>query len=252
MPVTIPTQVPVYVRGFDGIPDNPDLPIGIQIIAPTPREIIDSEVIDLFLDLRNYSLGNKEEGGNAVHVILDNQPPQKVYDIDRPLTFSNLAVGGHTIRVFAVRPDGTMFPDPASFDICHFFVKRKDFQNYVDPSLPYLTLNLPSDGIIDIDEEGAIVFDYFVHHANATNGFIVRYDLSGGYIGELKTQGPVYWRNLTPGKHRLKVDFLDRNGRMIPGPFNQVEREFIVRQVIRAEPVVEEAEVIEDSPVLLP
>jgi hypothetical protein len=244
----VPRAVPVEAapeailpeRGFDGEALNPDLPVGLSIISPGAREVVSGNTLDLFLSLQNYALGDPERGGNRIHVILDNQPPRIVYDVARPVTFTNLATGGHTVRVFACRPDGTAIRDSSAYAMIHFFIGQKDFQNYVDPRTPYITVNLPGEGSVDSTAEGMVVFDYIVHLPDAMDGFRVRYDLSGGYTGELTQQGPVYWNNFSPGKHRLFVEFLDKNGRLVPGPFNQIEREFVVPKVIRARPATEE------------
>lgn len=234
--IEVPVE-PAPEPGHDGEPLNPDLPVGLTILSPGPREVIEGNTLDLFISLKNYALGNPERGGNRIHVIMDNQPPRIVYDIDRPVTFANLAAGGHTVRVFACRPDGTALRDESAFAICHFFIGKKDFQNYIDPRNPYLTVNLPMAGTADSTDEGMVIFDYIVHHPEQINGFRVRYDLSGGYTGELMQQGPVYWNNFSPGKHRLLVEFLDEKGKLVAGPFNQIEREFVVQEVVKAEPV---------------
>lgn len=228
--------------GFSGEPLNPDLPVGIQILSPNPRQVVEGGTLDLFIELTNYRLGNPERGGNRVHVILNNRAPRVVYDIARPVTFQNLPAGGHTIRVFAAAPDGTMIRDQTAFAIRHFFMGNKDFQNYVDPSAPYLTVNLPMEGEAGTTADGMIVFDYKLHNAEVQGSYAVRYDLSGGYTGMLSEQGPVFWSNLTPGRHRLRVEFVDSKGRLVPGPFNQIEREFVVKKVLQALPVFGEEE----------
>ncbi len=240
VPVIEEPAEPVQEPGYDGEPLNPDLPVGLSILSPGPREVVEGNTLDLFLSLKNYALGNPERGGNRIHVILDNQPPLVVYDVARPVTFSNLTSGGHTVRAFVCRPDGTVIRDESAFAICHFFISKKDFQNYIDARSPYLTVNLPTIGTVDSTAEGMVIFDYIVHHPEVIDEFRVRYDLSGGYTGELTEQGPVYWNNFSPGKHRLKVEFLDKNGKLIPGPFNQIEREFVVQEVVRAQPVTSE------------
>jgi hypothetical protein len=226
-------------RGKDGLPDDPSLPVRVRIISPRPREIIPTSVVDVFLEVDNYTL---TEGGNRLHVILDNGAPMPWSDVRRPFPLKNLNEGGHTVRVLAVRPDGVSLRGGEAFAMVHFYVKRKDFQNYTDPQAPFLTVNLPAEGAADLDSQGRLVFDYWVHNTDfANSGLRLKYQLDA-YEGELAEDGPVLWSNLPPGKHKLVVELFDKTGQPVFGPFNRVEREFTVRQVLRAVPVEPEGE----------
>lgn len=226
---------PADMRGMDGLPDDPARPVVVRIVSPRPREIIPTSVVDVFLEVENYTLA---EGGNRLHVIINNDPPVPWADARRPFPLKNLSEGGHTVRVLAVRPDGTSIR-PGGFAMVHFYVRRKNFQNYTDPEGPFLTVNLPAGGVADLDAQGRLCFDYWAHNADfrADQGLRIKYQLDA-YEGELTEDGPVYWSNLVPGRHRLVVELFDRSGQPVFGPFNRVEREFEVRPVLRAVPVV--------------
>jgi len=256
-PAGIPRAVPILPQpgaevqnflpgrnGMDGMPIDPSRPVRVEIIAPTTSQVLQTQTVDVFFNLQNYKLGEEDSGGNRVHYILNNNPPQPVYDEIQPITYKNLSEGGHTVRVFAVRPDGTMFSNPEAYDMVHFYLRRKDFQNYTDPDQPYLTVNLPTEELVSTDEQGRIVFDYRIHHFEAEPGLELRYKI-GAFEGFLTRQGPVYWSNLATGKHKLEVELLRPNRQPAIGPFNRVEREFSVVKVRRAEPVTEEDEALE-------
>jgi hypothetical protein len=235
-------------RGLDGLPDDPSRPVTVRIVSPRSREIIPTTLVDVFLEVENYTL--KPEG-NRLHVIVDNLPPVPWTDPRRPFPLKNITEGGHTVRVLAVRPDGTALRDPGAFAMVHFYVKRKDFQNYTDPQLPFLTVNLPHTGTAVLDANGRLCFDYWVHNVDFANGDSVRvhYQLDA-YEGQLAEQGPVYWSNLQPGRHKLVVEMFDKSGQPVFGSFNRVEREFEVRQVLRAVPIIPENEA--GNPQLVP
>lgn len=221
-------------RGRDGLPDDPARPVKLRIVSPRPREIIPTSVVDVFLEVENYTL---VEGGNRLHVILDNGVPQTWTDVRRPFPLKNLSEGGHSVRVLAVRPDGTSIRGKEAFAMVHFYVKRKDFQNYADPDWPFLTVNLPLAGEVDLDGQGRLCFDYWAHNTDFENsGLRLKYQLDS-YEGELAEDGPVYWSNLPPGRHKLVVELFDKTGQPVFGTFNRVEREFTVRQVLRAVPL---------------
>jgi len=226
--------------GIDGIPMDPTQPIMVEVEYPSDRQILNSQEVDIFVILKNYKLGAKGSGGNRLHYILNNESPQPVYDANSPITFRNLSQGGHTIRVFAVRPDGRMFRNDQAFAMRHFYVIRKDFQNYTDANKEFLTVNLPTGEQVATDEQGRIIFDYKLHNIKPGEGYELRYKI-GAYEGFLTQDGPVYWSNLATGKHKIEAELLRANRQPVIGPFNQVEREFSVEKVMRALPVEPEA-----------
>lgn len=222
--------------GRDGLPTDPALPVAVRIISPRPREIIPTAVVDVFLQVDNYLLAAE---GNRLHVFVDNEPPVPWFETTRPFPIKGLNQGGHTVRVLAVRPDGTSLRQPGAFAMVHFYIKRKDFQNYIDPALPFLTVNQPPSGPAALDANDRLCFDYWVHNVDfsANPGVKLRYKLDA-YEGTLAEPGPVLWANLQPGRHKLLVELYDATGQPLFGPFNRVEREFIVRQVLKAVPLV--------------
>jgi hypothetical protein len=222
--------------GYDGLPLDPALPIELKIVSPKPNEIVGFQDVDLFFSLSNYHLA---ESGNRLHIIVNNEPPVVKTDMASPLTLKKLSQGGYTVRAMVVRPDGTMIQEPGCFAMVHFYVRKKDFQNYTDPRLPYLTVNLPQSGEIDMDEKGRICFDYLVHNrpTDGTNCRIL-YKIEG-YEGFVEQPlGPIYWSNLPPGRHKMVVELFDAQGQPVFGVFNRVERVFDVRKVLKALPYV--------------
>jgi len=242
-PIIAESSVPGST-GMDSIPIDPTRPITLQVEYPNDRQIVTSQDVDIFINLDNYKLGPQGSGGNRLHYILDNQPPQPLYDAVSPITFRNPSQGGHTIRVFAVRADGRMFRNAGAYAIRHFYVIRKDFQNYTDPAKPYLTVNLPTGAQEKTDDQGRIIFDYKLHNIQRGQGYELRYKI-GAYEGFLTQDGPVYWSNLASGKHRIEVELLKDNRQPVIGPFNQIEREFTVEKIMRAELVLPEEQVVE-------
>jgi hypothetical protein len=225
--------------GFDGLPLDPTLPIELKILSPKPKEIVGTQDVDIFFSLSNYHL---MEGGNRLHIIVNNGSPLVKTDLASPLSLKNLSQGGYTIRAMVVRPDGTMIQQPGCFAIVHFYVRKKDFQNYTDPKLPYLTVNLPQSGEVDMDDKGRVCFDYLIHNP-PTDGAACKilYKIEGfeGFIEQ--PVGPIYWSNLPPGRHKLVVELFDGQGQPVFGVFNRIERVFDVRKVLKALPFVPES-----------
>ena len=221
-------------------------PVETGILYPHEKEVVPAGALDVFFEVKNCALA---EGGNALRVVIDNQPPVTLYNCIRPLTLKDLKDGGHTIRAYLIKADGTMIREVKAFAMRHFYTRKKDFNNYIDPAAPFLTVNLPSGDFMDTDADGKVCFDYDVHNlsAGAGSGFKVRYALEG-YEGFLAEPGPVYWSNIPVGKHKLTVELFDKDGRALFGIFNKVERVFEVRQLLKAKPFVPGESVPETVP----
>jgi hypothetical protein len=225
--------------GYDGLPLDPSLPIELEILSPKSKEILGTADVDIFFNLKNYHLA---EGGNRLHIVVNNGSPIIKIDVASPLTLKKLSQGGYTIRAMVVRPDGTMIQQPGCFAIVHFYVRKKDFQNYTDPKLPFLTVNLPQDGEIDMDEDERICFDYVIHNPPSDGTSCKIFYKIEGFEGFVEQPvGPVFWSKLPPGRHKMVVELFDGKGQPVFGVFNRVERIIDVRRVLKALPYVPES-----------
>ena len=79
-----------------------------------------------------------------MNLIVDNEPFQAIYNIDRPITIKNLAPGSHTIRAFAVTPWGESFKNEGAYAQTTFNVLTETNDNRPDFSRPLLTYNSPT------------------------------------------------------------------------------------------------------------
>jgi hypothetical protein len=219
--------------GFDGKPIDPLLPVQIAILAPKLESLSNASEVDVFFEIKNYLLA---AGGNRLHVVLDNQPPIEVTSLKRPLTLRNLSEGGHTLRVMAIQPDGKLLRDPKAYALTHFFVRKKDFQNYTNPDLPYFTVNLPLHGTLDLTPDDSLWFDFLCHNVPENSpDYQVRYRLQN--IEGLEKPGKaVYWKNLKPGRYDFVAELVNHDGVPVVGVFNRVTRTIQVRETQKAIP----------------
>lgn len=235
--IVAPAPEPIN-PGYSGAANDPTKPVTVRIISPKPGEVLNSSTADIFFSVDNYTLA---EGGNRLHVIVNNNDPIPLHDLRQPLTLKELPEGGQTVRVIAVQPDGHSLPNAESFALVHFYIRKKNFQNHVAPTAPFLTVNLPLSGIVDVEEGGRVWFDFRTHNAPlAPNGYRVHYKINNidGMITEKK---PVFWDGMKPGRYELLVELLDPAGAPVLGVFNQVRRSFDVRAAVKALPDIADA-----------
>lgn len=115
----------------------------LKIMEPKARATITTSTVKVKLeisgDLKGYRPGMNEEThtGNHIHVILDNQPYEAYYNLDREFELRNVTDGEHTIRVFPSRPWHESYKNEGAFQMVKFTVKGGG----ADPSKPATTSN---------------------------------------------------------------------------------------------------------------
>ena len=140
--------------------------------------------------------------GPHLHVFLDDQPYQAVYDLRQPLVLKDLTPGTHTIRAFASRPWHESFKNEGAYGqvTFHSFVKTQD--NTPDPQLPLLTYSRPQG------EYGAepIMLDFYLTNLGRASDssaqhsdWQVRVTLNGNSF-EVTEWQPLYLSGLKPGQ----------------------------------------------------
>ena len=78
----------------------------ISILYPLPDEVLQDIDVSVQFQVKGLPIFKDANLGLGPHlqVLLDNQPYAAVYDINQPLTLSDLEPGTHTLQVFAESP----------------------------------------------------------------------------------------------------------------------------------------------------
>jgi len=204
-----------------------------QILSTTPKVTIQSpqdgqvmpwETVDVFVQVENLTVS---EDGHRLHVIVDNGSPIEHTNVLRPVILRGLAPGAHTLRIFAVKPDGKMLPNPEALMRVDFYVRRQDFSNFQPMDRPYLTVNLPMDGIAIPDPEGT-------HQAPMGKGKYRVKAVMNGVETIVSTRDPHPWGGLADGRHRVVIELIDEDGDPVSEIFARVERTFEIMRTVRA------------------
>ncbi len=188
----------------------------LKIVEPAANSTVASSTVKVKLDISGDLKGYKPhmdettKTGNHIHVILDNQPYEAYYNLDREFELRNVADGEHTLRVFPSRPWHESYKNNGAFQMVKFTVRNggadtnkpattnsgqqmsnansnvnasatpegKDMQNStagaVDPTKPLLTYSRPK-GEYKGNEADPIMIDFWL--ANA------RLEKEGGHNG---------------------------------------------------------------------
>ena len=203
----------------------------VTIQSPQDGQVMPWETVDVFVQVENLTLS---EDGHRLHVIVDNGSPIEHTNVLRPVILRGLAPGAHTLRIFAVKPDGKMLTNPEALMRVDFYVRRQDFSNFQPVERPYLTVNLPMDGIAVPDAEGKVWLDFMTHQAPMGKDKYRVKAVMNGVETIVSTRDPHPWGGLAEGRHRVVIELIDEDGDPVSEIFARVERTFEIMRTVRA------------------
>jgi hypothetical protein len=199
----------------------------VQILSPKPDETLTDDRVTVKLKVTDLPLFKQPELGlgNHLHVTLDRQTYQGVYDLSQPLVFKNLAAGTHSLRVFASRPWHESFKNAGAYAQVKFHVLTKTADNNPDPQQPLLTFSRPT-GTYGTEP---IMLDYYLinapfHPATSDSteslpDWRVRVTVNDQRF-ILDRWAPVYLQGFKQGKNWVRLELLDDRGNPIPNVYN--------------------------------
>ncbi len=195
----------------------------VRILSPKPDETLTDDRVTVKLAVTDLPLFKQPELGlgNHLHVILDKQTYQGVYDLSQPLVFKNLAAGTHSLRVFASRPWHESFKNAGAYAQVSFNVLTKTAENNPDPKQPLLTYSRPT-GTYGAEP---IMLDYYLSNlpadlvVDARSNWRIRVTVNEQRF-ILDRWAPVYLQGFKPGKNWVRLELLDDRGNPIPNVYN--------------------------------
>ncbi|WP_124977152.1 DUF6130 family protein, partial [Aphanothece sacrum] len=204
----------------------------VSIVSPKTDQMFEETTISVKLQVRDLPLFNNAEFqmGPHIHLIVDNEPYQAVYNVDKPIILENLTPGTHTIRVFASRPWHESFKNEGAYAQSTFHILTKTGENAPNPSLPLLTYSRPKR------DYGAqpIMLDFYLTNAplhvvarDNNEDEIVDWRIRVTVNGEsflLDTWQPIYLTGFEEGKNWVQLEFIDEKGNLVDNAFNNTVR----------------------------
>ncbi|WP_309742126.1 hypothetical protein [Chamaesiphon sp. OTE_20_metabat_361] len=198
----------------------------VEILSPQSDEILSDDRVTVKFKVTDLPLFKQPQLGlgNHLHVILDKQTYQGVYDLSQPLVFKNLTPGTHSLRVFASRPWHESFKNEAAFDRVTFHVLTKTAENNPDPQQPLLTYSRPA-GTYSAEP---IMLDYYLTNAPSHPVSPGSRDLPDWRVRVtindqrfiLDRWAPVYLQGFKEGKNWVRLELVDDRGNPLPNVYN--------------------------------
>ncbi len=204
----------------------------VQILTPKAGETVQDTSIALKFAVKDLPIYKDAKLGLGphLHVFLDEDNYQAVYDLSQPLVLKDLKPGTHTIRVFASRPWHESFKNDGAFAQVTFNVFTATKDDQPNPDLPLLTYSRPQGSY------GAepIMLDYYLTNAplhlvadddNTVRDWRVKATIDGTSFILDKWQ-PIYLKGLPTGQNWAQLEFVDAKGEAIANVFNNTVKLF--------------------------
>lgn len=217
MQTKLPIQLQMRLEGY---------PVGVDSDFPREKEIFN------------------DPEGQAVHIIIDDQPYIQINDsfvdslddneiyYDQTLSTkitANLKPGMHIIRAFLVRSYNESLKGEGCFISSVFYYKTKDSMAGVDLNQPYLTYNEPQ-GDYDYEVNTPILLDFYITNCQLSkDGYKVRLTVDGGNQRIITQWTPYYIYGLSKGTHTVRLELLNPQNNHVKGLFNDVQKKFYVK-----------------------
>nr|WP_290228146.1 hypothetical protein [Trichocoleus desertorum] len=204
----------------------------VSILSPRPSEVLQDNTVSVRFQVTDLPLfKNAQLGlGPHLHVILDNEPYEAVYNADQPLVLKDVAPGTHTLRVFASRPWHESFKNEGAYAQTTFHVFTKTQENTPALEQPLLTYSRPKG---DYGAE-PIMLDFYLTNAplhlvaqeeddDDISDWRIRCTINGESFIFDRWQ-PLYLKGFQPGKNWVQLELLDEKGKPIENAFNNTVR----------------------------
>ncbi|MEG4021385.1 hypothetical protein [Microcoleus sp. S13C4] len=204
----------------------------ISILNPLPDEVLQDINVSVQFQVKDFPIFKDANLGLGPHlqVLLDNQPYAAVYDINQPVTLSNLEPGTHTLQVFAARPWEESFKNEGAAAQTTFHVFTKTDDNNPDRTLPLLTYNSPQGSY----GEQPILLDFYLTNApphqvaqENSQDEILDWKIRATVNGEsfaIDQWQPIYLKGFKPGKNWVQLELIDERGKIVTNAFNNTVR----------------------------
>jgi hypothetical protein len=233
---TAPPAPPITVEKGNPAPDPKDLPT-VRFLAPAKGQVIAANKdFDIKLDVKNW----KTAPGDAhVHLILDNKPYKAIYDTKAPIKLQDmndgqpLAEGQHVLVAFPSRATHESVKTKDAITAIEFHVGKKG-EAKVDLTKPMLVYSRPK-GSYPGEMANHVLVDFQLLNTTLGAGKeAVTIAVSGpGIEGEKTAKAeafgpPFYLENLQDGSYTLKLELVDKDGKVVAGPWNSTTRTITV------------------------
>ncbi len=213
----------------------------LEIVSPDNGEVLEEgETVEVEMELDGYELrkqtpGYKEKGlaysgkGQHIHLILDDNPYNAIYDISEPVELEDLDPGFHVLQAFPSRSWHESVKADGAFSVTTFFVGEKE-EPTLDTDEPFLVYSRPK-GTYKGEDAKKIMFDFYAANCDiGPDDYTVELTIDGEYTTTIDSWTPHWVTGLGPGDHLFEAELIDPDGDPVENGFNPITREITVKK----------------------
>ncbi|MCC9165251.1 hypothetical protein [Pontibacter harenae] len=209
----------------------------LRLNTPAAGGVVEPGPVQFDYDLSNYQLtrmtphSNAEHMANShqgqhIHNIVDNEPYTAHYETEFT---KELEEGDHVILSFLSRSYHESLKHQGAYDLRVVTVGRPQERMGFDTNAPHMFYSRPKGEYTGPDTEQVMLDFYLVNTDLAPDGNKVRATINGTEF-MLDRWLPYVMEGLPMGENTIKLELVDNNGTLIPGPYNSVTRTFTLSQ----------------------
>ena len=162
-------------------------------------------------------------------MILDNHPYEASYDTSYTLKDQVLA-GNHVALAFLSRSYHESLKHDGAFQLVQFKVGDDDNMDEIDLNAQHLFYSRPK-GEYKADDVNQVMLDfYLVNTTISEGGNYVQATFNNNIDFKITKWAPFFVKGLPLGVNKVELKLMDASGKLIPGPYNAVVREFSLLQ----------------------
>ena len=210
----------------------------MQLQSPKDSKIAKGDNANFLFQVNNYELGVQTKGPNSemlansskgqhIHFILNNQPYSAHYE---PEFNKEIPDGVHHLVAFLSRSYHESVKNKNSVIVRKLEVGQNPQDSIgFDVETPTLIYSRPKGEYSGMDTEN-ILLDFFVlNTVLSENGNKVKAIINGEEF-MITEWAPHIIKGLPIGKVTIELELIDADGKLIPGPFNQVTRNVTLKE----------------------
>ncbi|MDX5438637.1 MAG: hypothetical protein LPK03_15655 [Pontibacter sp.] len=208
----------------------------LRLNTPPAGGVVEPGPVQFDYDLSNYQLtrmtphSNAEHMANSqqgqhIHNIVDNEPYTAHYETEFT---KDIPEGEHVILSFLSRSYHESLKHKGAYDLRKITVGRPEQKLDIDLNAPHMFYSRPKGEYVGKDTEQVMLDFYLVNTDLSTTGNKVRATINGTEF-ILDRWLPYVMEGLPMGENTIKLELIDNNGNVLPGPYNSVTRTFTLK-----------------------
>lgn len=209
----------------------------LRLNTPVAGGVVEPGPVQFSYSLSNFELtrmtphSNSEHMANShqgqhIHNIVDNEPYTAHYETEFT---KEIGEGEHVILSFLSRSYHESLKHKGAYDLRKITVGKPTQTLEFDESAPHMFYSRPKGEYVGPQETEKVMLDFYLVNTDlSTTGNKVRATINGTEF-VLDRWMPYIMEGLPMGENKIKLELIDNNGNVLPGPFNTVERTFTLK-----------------------